>query len=420
MYRTWTARGRRREILLRKVQEVRHMPGGWQPRESWRRSLAVIVAAGTVAAVAACGTSRTRTAPAPSDPPGELSAVLSHTVAVTVTAAGGCRADRGTYAAGQLLVSITNEDAVGVSGVQLLNGAQIVGERDDVPAGFTGSFAVTAPPGSYTLSCPGAAGGRVAIRIVGASMPAGGSNLQQLLDRAGTDYGHYVVTRAGDLVTQAIALRAALAHGQQGAARSAYAKARSAYAQIATVSEPFDDEINAREGEVPPAEWDGFHRIEKGLFQRKITTGLATQASWLVDHARKLQSLVSKLPLEPGDLTHAAMDLLTGVFRSALLGEEERYSHYDLLDVSSNVVGAAQAFTSLRPALQRVDPKLTATLDSAFSNLRTQLNRYRCSWMPSGFEPYGSLTDAQLTGLAHAVQAVVEPLSMAASKVVSG
>ncbi|HZE51169.1 MAG TPA: EfeM/EfeO family lipoprotein [Jatrophihabitantaceae bacterium] len=396
------------------------MPGGWQPRESWRRSLAVIVAAGTVAAVAACGTSRTRTAPAPSNPPGELSAVLSHTVAVTVTAAGGCRADRGTYAAGQLLVSITNEDAVGVSGVQLLNGAQIVGERDDVPAGFTGSFAVTTPPGSYTLFCPGAAGGRVAIRIVGASMPAGGSNLQQLLDRAGTDYGHYVVTRAGDLVTQAIALRAALAHGHQGAARSAYAKARSAYAQIATVSEPFDDEINAREGEVPPAEWDGFHRIEKGLFQQKITTGLATQASWLVDHARKLQSLVSKLPLEPGDLTHAAMDLLTGVFRSALLGEEERYSHYDLLDVSSNVVGAAQAFTSLRPALQRVDPKLTATLDSAFSNLRTQLNRYRCSWMPSGFEPYGSLTDAQLTGLAHAVQAVVEPLSMAASKVVSG
>jgi len=72
--------------------------------------------------------------------------------------------------------------------------------------------------------------------------------------------------------------------------------------------------------------------------------------------------------------------------------------HYDLLAVSSNVVGAAQAFTSLRPRLQRVDPKLTATLDSAFGNLRTQLKPSRCSWMPSGFEPYGSLTDAQLTG----------------------
>jgi len=397
------------------------MPGGWQPREYWRRSaVAVAVAALALAAVAACGTSRTGTAPPPSDPPGELSAVLSHTVAVTVTAARGCHADRGTYAAGQLLVSITNQDAVGVSGVQLLNGAQIVGERDDVPAGFTGSFAVTAPPGSYTLSCPGAAGGRVAIRIVGASMPAAGSSLQQLLDRAGSGYGHYVTTQAGQLVTAATALQAALAHGKQAAARSAYAKARAAYGQIATVVEPFDDEINARAGEVPAADWNGFHRIEKGLFQQKSTTGLATHGSWLVDHARKLQSLVSKLPLEPGDLTHAAMDLLTGVFRSALLGEEERYSHYDLLDVSSNVVGAAQAFTSLRPALQRVDPKLTATLDSAFSNLRTQLNRYHCSWMPSGFEPYGSLTDAQLTGLAHAVQAVVEPLSMAASKVVSG
>jgi iron uptake system EfeUOB component EfeO/EfeM len=40
--------------------------------------------------------------------------------------------------------------------------------------------------------------------------------------------------------------------------------------------------------------------------------------------------------------------------------------------------------------------------------------------MPSGYEPYNSLTDAQLTALSQAVQAVVEPLSMAASKVVSG
>jgi len=305
-----------------------------------------------------------------------------------------------------------------VSAVQLRNGAQLVGERENVPAGFTGSFAVMAPPGSYTLLCPGAAGASVPIRVVGASMP-GGSTLQRQLDQAGAGYGRYVGTQAGDLVTAATALHTALTHRNQAAAKKDYAQARSAYGRIATITEPFDDEINAHAGEDSAADWNGFHRVEKGLFEQKVTTGLADQATWLVEHARKLKSLAAKVPLGPDDLTHAAMDLLTGLFRSALLGEEEPYSHYDLLDVAANVAGAQQAFVSLRPALQRIDPMLTARLDSSFASLATRLNLYRCTWMPAGFDPFNQLTDAQVTGLSQSVQAVVEPLSMAASLVVS-
>jgi iron uptake system component EfeO len=344
--------------------------------------------------------------------------VLSHTVAVTVSSARGCQADHTTYAAGELLVSITNQDALGVSAVQLRNGAQLVGERENVPAGFTGSFAVTAPPGSYTLFCPGATGVRVPIRIVGAAVAAGRS-LQALLDQAGMSYNQYVATQAGNLVTQATALQTALAHGSRGQAMTAYAKARSAFSRIATVTEQFDEELNAQAGAESAEDWNGFHRIEKGLFQQKQTTELGAEASWLVEHTRKLKALTAKVPLGPDDLTHAAMDLLTGLFRSALLGEEEPYSHYDLLDAYGNVAGAQTAFVSLRPALQRIDPMLTARVDSSFSSLMSRINRYRCSWMPSGFDPFNQLTDAQVTGLSQAVQAVVEPLSLAASKVVS-
>ena len=403
------------------------MPGESLVRHSARRTAlrgiaAIGAAALAITAGTACSNGRTTARggdPAAADQVGDLPPVLSHTVAVTVTAARGCQADQSTYAAGELLVSITNQDALGVSAVQLRNGAQLVGERDDVPAGFTGSFAVTALPGSYTLSCPGATGARVAIRIVGGSMPKA-SSLQGLLDRAGTGYVNYVETQAGNLVTAATALQTALDHGNKAAAKSAYARARSAYGRIATVTEAFDDEINSHAGETSPSDWNGFHRIEMGLFKQHITTGLAVQASWLVEHARKLKSLAAKVPLGPDDLTHAAMDLLTGLFRSALLGEEDPYSHYDLLDVAANVAGAQQAFLSLRPALQRIDPMLTAQIDSSFGTLVTRLNNYRCSWMPSGFDPFNELTDAQVTGLAQAVQAVVEPLSMAESLVVSG
>jgi iron uptake system component EfeO len=397
---------------------MRGETGEWLARRTVLRGVAVIGAAALV--TAACSTGRpasTGSAP-PGNPAGELPPVLSHTVAVTVTAARGCQADHTTYAAGELLVSISNQDALGVSAVQLRSGAQLVGERDNVPAGFTGSFAVTAAPGSYTLVCPGAVGAGRPIQVVGASMPDG-SSLQRLLDRASSGYGTFVRTQAGNLVTAATAMQQALARGDRLAAKNAYAQARSAYGRIATVSEPFDDAINEQAEQVAGEDWNGFHRIEKGLFQQGVTTGLAEQARWLVEHARKLSALVSKVPLGPDDLTHNAMDLLTGLFRSALLGEEEPYSHYDLLDAAANIAGAQQAFFSLRPALQRIDPMLTARLDSSFSSLITLLHKYKCSWMPSGFDPFGQLTDAQVTGLSQAVQAVVEPLSLAASKVVS-
>jgi iron uptake system component EfeO len=372
------------------------------------------------AALTACATGggAGQGTPPPANLAGGLPAVLTHTVGVTVTAGHGCQADHGTYAAGELLVSITNQDALGVRAVQLRNGAQIVGERDNIPAGFTGSFAVTAPPGRYTVFCPGAAGGQVAISIVGASMPDAGGSLQQLLDAAGTNYGHYVTAQTGELVTAVTALQAAVAHGNTAAAQSAYAKAHAAYERIAKIAEPFDAEINAREGE--GADWTGFHRIEKGLFQQKSTAGLSEPSAWLLDHARKLQSTLAKAPLDTEGLFGAAMDLLTGVFRGPLLGEEERYSHFDLLDVSSNADGSAQAYASLQPALHHVDPMLTGTLDQAYGALRAQLDRYRCSWTKSGFDPFGELSAAQLTGLAQAVQAVVEPLSMVEGKLVSG
>ena len=407
------------------------MSSDWSTRDSATRTrrrgvaaigVAAIGAAVAVTVVAACSTGNGQRAAnaLPANPGNELPAVLSHTMAVTVSSAHGCLADKSTYAAGQLLVSITNQDALGVNAVQLRNGAQIVGERANVPAGFTGSFAVSAPPGTYTLSCPGAAGGQATIRIVGASMPGANSGLQHLLDQADTSYGHYVTGQAAQLVATATALQTALAHNNLPAARSAYAKARASYGTIATVVEPFDDEINAHENEAAGDDWNGFHRIEMGLFRHHTTAGLAGQGAWLVDHASKLQSLVAKNPLGPDDLTHAAMDLLTGVFRSALIGAEEPYSHYDLLDVASNVSGARQAFASLHPALQQVDPLLTSTLDNAFASLQGRLNRYRCGWMPSGYEPFNSMTGAQVTALSQAVQAVVEPLSQVASKVVSG
>jgi len=155
------------------------MPGGWQPRESWRRSLAVIVAAGTVAAVAACGTSRTRTAPARPDPPGELSACCRTPLPSRDRPAAAVRIEAPTRPANCSCRSRT--DAVGVSGVQLLNGPRSSASGDGRPAASPGPSR-DHTTGQLHAVLPGAAVGRS--RFDRRRLDAGrGSNLQQLLDR---------------------------------------------------------------------------------------------------------------------------------------------------------------------------------------------------------------------------------------------
>ena len=61
---------------------------------------------------------------------------------VTITAQDGCTADKTSFPAGALTFKIANKDATAVSEVELLSGERIVGEKENLPPGFTGSFAV--------------------------------------------------------------------------------------------------------------------------------------------------------------------------------------------------------------------------------------------------------------------------------------
>ena len=44
-----------------------------------------------------------------------------------------------------------------VSELEILKGARILGEKENLVAGLSGSFTLTLQPGEYTLSCPGGA-----------------------------------------------------------------------------------------------------------------------------------------------------------------------------------------------------------------------------------------------------------------------
>jgi iron uptake system component EfeO len=342
---------------------------------------------------------------------------------VTITAADGCTADRFSFPAGGVTFKISNRDATAVSEVELLSGERIVGEKENVPPGFTGEFAVEVTAGTYTLYCPGATPERRPVTVTGAAA-AKGEGMDALLKTATQGYAAYVRTQAAALVTATRTLAASLHGSDLAAAQKAYIGARPFYEKIEPVAESFvvgkdslDADLDAREGDVPAARWRGFHRIEKGLFQQKRVAGLSPYGDKLVADAQRLQRLTSTLAYQPTELANGAQELLDEVAASKITGEEERYSRIDLLDVADNVEGAGQAFAQLQPALTRIDPVLARTIAAAFDALLKVVDGFRTAAGPSGFKLYPQVTATEKRTLAAAVKAVQEPLSKVASKV---
>lgn len=347
----------------------------------------------------------------------------AHTANVTITAAKGCELDRTQFAAGGITFKVRNADATAVSEVELLSGQRIVGEKENLPPGLSGEFAVKVGAGSYTLYCPGAATEKSTITVTGTSH-TGDASVAALLKTATDNYATYVSTQVGYLVTAVQKLDTALHGSNLTAAQNAYKAARPFYEKIEPVAESFtvgtdslDADIDARANDVPAAQWKGFHRIEKGLFADRSLAGLAPFGDGLVTNVKKLQKLTNGLTYQPTELANGAQELMDEVAGGKITGEEERYSHIDLLDIANNDEGAEQAFAQLQPALQRIDPTLTSTIRAAFSALDKLVDHYRTDSNPSGFRLYAELTAADKTKLAAAVKAVQEPLSTVASKV---
>jgi iron uptake system component EfeO len=348
-----------------------------------------------------------------------------HVAHVTITATDGCRSDRTSFAAGGLTFKITNKDATAVSEVELLSGERIVGEKENLPPGFSGEFAVNVPAGSYTLYCPGATPERRSIKVTGTASSAGaGDTVAVLLRRATAGYAAYVDTQVASLLTAAQRLASTLHGSDLAAAQKAYIDARPFYEKIEPVAESFvigkdsvDADLDAREGDVPAAQWRGFHRIEKALFQQKTVRGLTAYGDRLVADVRRLQKLTAGLKYQPTELANGAQELLDEVAASKITGEEERYSRIDLLDVDNNVEGAAQAFAQLEPALDRIDAALAKTIETHLAALDKLIDGHRTTTNPSGFTLYNRLSATDKRALAAAVKAVQEPLSKVASKV---
>ena len=148
-------------------------------------------------------------------------------------------------------------------------------------------------------------------------------------------------------------------------------------------------------------------------------TGPLIAANLVAVIAQLQAKVATPLDLQPYDLANGAVSLLDEASKTKITGEEERYSHIDILDFASNVEGSEQAFAYLENGMDKIDPALTATIKAAFATTTTLLDDYKDPSQASGYKPYSALTKADLTKLAQSIQAIAEPLSTVAGKVVN-
>ncbi|MCW2547175.1 MAG: hypothetical protein JWN96_1635 [Mycobacterium sp.] len=374
-----------------------------------------------ITALAGCGSSSSSAKPAAS---GSSSSTDSRTVSVSITN-DGCAPAKTDYTSGPLTFAVKNTNATGVTEIELLSGERIVGEKENLAPGFSGSFSLNLSAGEYTIYCPGATTAKSTIKVTGGAVSTAPTDTSALLAQGTKDYAKYINTQVALMVTNTQPLIDAIEANDLTAAQVAYGKARPYYERIEPVAESFtsgsqdlDADIDARADDVPITQLTGYHRIEYGLFQVKSTAGLDPIATGLLANIKKLQTLTKDLTYQPAELANGAVGLLDEASKSKITGEEERYSHIDLVDLGGNVEGSEQAFAALKPGLAKIDSTLADTISARFTAVDTLLNKYRGA-ANGGFVLYTSLTPADTKAIAQVILAVSEPLSEVAAKVVN-
>jgi iron uptake system component EfeO len=117
-------------------------------------------------------------------------------------------------------------------------------------------------------------------------------------------------------------------------------------------------------------------------------------------------------------MANGAKELLDEVATGKVTGEEERYSHTDLVDFKANVEGAQKSYDLLKPVAKENDAALVTELDEQFAALDKLLDQYRPNPTSYDFTSYDKVGKADRKELSDAVNALAEPLSKLAAAVV--
>lgn len=242
------------------------------------------------------------------------------------------------------------------------------------------------------------------------------SSTSELLTQAVANYKVFVDEQAALLVSTTKVFVEAVKANDIEKAKLEYSNARVYFETIEPIAESFGDldpRIDARLADVEDeAEWTGFHRIEKALWEDNSLEGMEQYADQLVKDTEELQIQIQSLELEATAMVAGAMELLNEAAISKITGEEELYSHTDLVDFAANVDGSKQVYLAIIPALNEKNPELADQLDQQFQTLEATLRTHQSNGQ---FVTYDQLTTDEIRTISDQISQLSNLMSQTAS-----
>ncbi|MCS0634789.1 EfeM/EfeO family lipoprotein [Streptomyces sp. LP05-1] len=334
-----------------------------------------------------------------------------------------CEVSAKEFAAGKVSLEVENKGSKVTEVYVLFPDDRIVTERENIGPGTKATITAEIKPGDYAIACkPGMTGDgiRQQVKVTGKGAAAKRSPEQ---DAAVAAYRSYVLAQAEETLPRARAFAAAVKSGNLAAAQQAYAPSRIGWERTEPVAESFGDidpKVDVRaDGLEKGQTWTGWHRLEKALWQdKKIGPEEKKLADTLVADLTVWQKKVGFAEITPTSMANGAKELLDEVASGKVTGEEERYSHTDLVDFKANLEGAEKSYQLLKPVAAKNDPALAKNLDARFAALNALLDTYRADKNSYVFTSYDKVAPDRRKELSDGVNALAEPLSKLAAAVV--
>jgi iron uptake system component EfeO len=300
------------------------------------------------------------------------------------------------------------------------NGATVA-ERENILPGTSVKLTTELPAGSYSVRCrPGDIGDGIVTPIT-VTGSGGTAQADSRITQAVTSYRAYVTAEAKDSLARTKELQAAVTAGDVPKAKLLYVTSRIGWERTEPVAEAFGDldpKMDLREADLEEGQtWTGWHVIEKGLWTKNSTAGLAPVATTLVADLEDLLSRIPRAEITGTSMANGAKELLDEVATGKITGEEEAFSHTDLVDFQSNVDGAKKVYDLLKPVVAEAQPSLAAQLDTAFANVQKELDAVRTGTGPADFPSYETIDEPTRAKFTTVVDALAEPLSHLAAAV---
>ncbi|MFD7720782.1 iron uptake system protein EfeO [Streptomyces sp. NPDC059814] len=332
-----------------------------------------------------------------------------------------CEVSKKKLPAGHVELAVQNKGSKVTEVYVLFPDDRIVAERENIGPGTKATITAEIKAGSYEIACkPGMKGHGIRQKLE----VSGGTAAKRSpeMDKAVAAYRTYVQDQADETLPKAKLFTDAVAAGDIEAAKKVYADSRLGWERTEPVAESFGDidpKVDVRaDGLEDGQKWTGWHRLEKALWQdKKLGTEEKALAPALYKDLLDWQKRVGTAEITPTSMANGAKELLDEVATGKVTGEEERYSHTDLVDFKANVEGAEKSYELLKPIASKNDAALSATLDKRFAELNKLLDTYRKDKSSYAFTSYEKVGKADRKDLSDAVNALAEPLSRLAAAV---